>query len=663
MYVKEEVIPLLFAAIVLLSACAVNGAHAANDSSQIAASSTRVAQSRILLDPTTIPKYANQLTGPPPVYVPTAGNEYYVTATDFDQQILPQPLPKTCVFGYGGLAKDAITGAPLRFVRAAPGPTFEATRGTPINVKWVNGIKAPYMFAVDPTFHWANPNNMPMPTTPVTAPPFPPGYHDAQSPVPIVTHLHGGEDQSTSDGHPDAWWTYDGKHGSAYNTYTATDPNSAVFHYPNAQPPTTLWYHDHALGLTRLNVMAGLAGFYQLRDPADPIAPLLPSGKYEMPLVIQDRNFYANGSLFFPSNGPNPAIHPYWREEFFGNTIMVNGKAWPNMNVDRGLYRFRLLDGSNARYYTLSFSNGMPFTMIGSDGGYLKAPVTLTKLTIAPAERADILFDFSNFTLGTKIILQNTANAPFPDGDSPNPLTTGQIMQFTVTCNPGRAPVTLPTTLNPTLAGSFPSLPTPTKTRVLTLAEVEGPNGTMAMNAVEVQKGEMAMNDLEYLLDGQEWSAPVTEQPQLGTTEDWVIINLTMHAHPIHLHLVQFQLVSRQAINATNYEKDWEMKNGEPPFNHSTIALDPIAYLTGSAEGASPQEHGWKDTINMNPGEVTTIRVRFAPIDENRTYPFDATAGPGYVWHCHMLDHEDNQMMRPYKIVSPAPVVSMSNPL
>jgi len=642
MYVKKEVIPLLLAAIVLLSVCAVSGVHAANDGSHIVASPARAAQSRTLLDPTTVPKYVNQLTGPPPVYVPTAGNGYYVTATAFDQQILPLPLPKTHVWGYGGLAKDAITGAPLGFVRNTPGPTFEATRGTLINVKWANDIETPHLFAVDPTLDWANPNNMPMPMEPVTAPPFPPGYPGAQSPVPIVPHLHGSEDQSTSDGNADAWWTWNGKHGAAYSTYTATNPNAAVFHYPNAQPATTLWYHDHAVGITRLNVMAGLAGFYLLRDPSDPIAPLLPSGKYEMPLAIQDRNFYADGSLFFPSDGQNPTVHPYWRPEFFGNTIMVNGKVWPNMNVDKGLYRFRLLDGSNARFYTLSFSNGMPFTMIGIEGGYLRAPVTLTQLTIAPGERADILVDFSNVAPGTKIIMQNAANAPFPDGDPANPLTTGQIMQFTVTDNLGHAPVTLPTPLNPTLAGSFPSLPARVKTRVLTLVEVEGPNGPLAV-----------------LLDGQNGSAPISEQPQLGTTEDWVIINLTEDTHPIHLHLVQFQLVSRQAVNVTAYLGDWKMKNGEPPLNHSTIPVNPAAYLTGSPVGAPSHEQGWKDTIKMNPGEVTTIRVRFAPIDGCGNYPFDATAGPGYEWHCHIIDHEDNAMMRPYKVVSPAPVISM----
>ncbi|MGB8312837.1 MAG: multicopper oxidase domain-containing protein [Halobacteriota archaeon] len=172
--------------------------------------------------------------------------------------------------------------------------------------------------------------------------------------------------------------------------------------------------------------------------------------------------------------------------------------------------------------------------------------------------------------------------------------------------------------------------------------EVEGPNGPLAV-----------------LLDGQNGSAPISEQPQLGTTEDWVIINLTEDTHPIHLHLVQFQLVSRQAVNVTAYLGDWKMKNGEPPLNHSTIPVNPAAYLTGSPVGAPSHEQGWKDTIKMNPGEVTTIRVRFAPIDGCGNYPFDATAGPGYEWHCHIIDHEDNAMMRPYKVVSPAPVISM----
>lgn len=598
----------------------------------------------LTLDPKTIPKFVNQLDGPPPVYVPTVvtdpvtgaviSHNYTINVTEFYEQILPAGFPATKVWGYGGVAKDAVTGAFLGYVRGSPAPSFAAVRGIPINVEWVNNITSPHMFAVDPTLHWANPNMMMMPMPPVTAPVFPPGYPDAQYPVPLVTHLHGGEVQSTSDGNPNAWFTSTGLQGSAYYTYSPTNDNAAVYHYPNAQPAATLWYHDHALGITRINVMSGLAGFYLLSDANDAIAPLLPSGKYDVPLAIQDRTFNIDGSLFFPSVGLNPTIHPYWMPEFFGNTIIVNGKAWPNMNVDQGQYRFRLLDGSNARFYTLRFSNKMPFTVIGSDGGYLKTATTLTEVTIAPGERIDILVDFSNIAPGTKIVLENTAKTPFPKGAPADPQTTGQIMQFTVTANPGFTPKVLPTTLNPTLTGAFPSLPAPTVTRTLTLTEVMGPAGPT-----------------EILLNGQKWSAAISEVPQLGTTEEWVIVNPTADTHPIHLHLVQFQIVSRQQFQATKYYNDWVKLNGMPPLNHPTVTLPVTLYLQGKPTAPLPNEQGWKDTIQVNPGEVTIIRVRFAPIDGSGAYPFDATEGPGYVWHCHILDHEDNEMMRPYRVV------------
>jgi FtsP/CotA-like multicopper oxidase with cupredoxin domain len=625
---KKEMVALSLIIVMLSSMCVVAGAHTATDHSKTVRLPVHGGPSGPLLDPKTIPKYVNQLTGPPPVFVPVKGNQYCVTVTSFYQQILPPSLPMTHVWGYGGLAKDAVTGTLLGVVRNTPAPTFEATRNISLSVNWINDLNDPHIFAVDPTIHWANPNNMSMAMPPFQS--FPPGYPQAQSSVPLVPHVHGLEVASTSDGNPDAWWTADGKHGPAYNTGQPTDPNAAVFYYPNTQAAATLWYHDHALGMTRLNVMAGLAGFYLIRDPADPIAPLLPNGSYEVPLAIQDRNFYANGSFYFPSDGQNPNIHPYWQPEFYGNTIMVNGKVWPNMNVDRGLYRFRLLDGSNALFYALNFSNGMPFTMIGTDQGYLKAPVPMTRLTIAPAERADILVDFSNLTSGTKIILQNAASGP--------------VMQFTVTDKPGHPPVTLPATLNPTLANSFPSLPASTKTRILTLTEVEGPDGP-----------------LEVLVDGQKWSAPISEQPQLGTTEDWIIINLTDDIHPLHWHLVEPQLVSRQTFNATAYAKDWKAQNGEPPLNHPTKPVEPTPYLTGSPVGPAPHEQGWKDTFQAYPGQVLTVRMRFAPQDGSRNYPFNAAAGPGYVYHCHILDHEDNEMMRPFKIVSTGPVNSITN--
>ncbi|MDD1667870.1 MAG: multicopper oxidase [Methanomicrobiales archaeon] len=613
----------------------------------------------VLLDPTTIPKYVNQISGPPPVYVPVSGNDYEITAAEkTDQQILPTVdaagnptgFPPTKVWAYGGEAKDALTGDPLGFVRNSPAPSFEVTRGTPITVKWVNGLTGAHMFAVDPTLHWANPNMIPMPGMPdapaAPFPLFPPGFdgtvenppgffYDAQSPVPMVVHVHGLEVKASSDGHPDAWWTANGMHGSGYSGGPG-GADYAIFNYPNEQPATTLWYHDHALGITRINVMSGLAGFYLLRDPADTVGPLLPSGKYEVPLAIQDRIFDINGQLVFPSAGLNPTIHPYWIPEFFGNTIMVNGLVWPNMNVDRAQYRFRLLDGSNARFYTLSFSNKMPFTMIGTEGGYLKAPVTLTEVSIAPGERADILVDFSNIPAGTKIILQNTAKAPTPRGAPADPQTTGQIMQFTVGMTQGPGPQTLPTPLNPLLTGAFPTLPAPTATRILTLQEVMG-----------------AAGPVEVLLDGQKWAAPVSETPGLGSTEEWVIVNPTADTHPIHLHLAQFQLVSRQPFQVKKYQTAWMAINGMPPLpiGTATQPVNPIPYLQGKPVGAPLQEQGFKDTIQMKPGEVTTIRVRFAPMDDTPSYSFDATAFPGYVWHCHIIDHEDNEMMRPYEVV------------
>ena len=610
-----------------------------------------------------------------------------IDASEFYQQILPTediygaPLGPTKVWGYGGMAKDALTGDLLGYVRNSPAPSFEATRGVPVQVKWINnlvddqGNPLSHMFAVDPTLHWANPNDIPMtgmpnaPTAPF--PEYPTGFdgtvdattnpygYDAQTPVPIVMHLHGGETQSFYDGGPDQWFTADGIHGPDYaslgGTYgPATDStNYAIYYYPNDQQQATLWYHDHALGITRINVMSGLAGFYFLRDPCDTtVAPLLPSGEYDMPLVFQDRNFLDDGSFYFPADeGPNPDVHPYWSPEFFGEVSMVDGLVWPNMDVKQGVYRFRLLDGSNARFYNLHFENGMPFTQIATDGGFLKAPVEgLTSLLIAPGERAEILVDFSNIAPGTTIRLLNDANGPYPDGDPVNPDTIGQLMQFTVTDEEGCTQPALPSCLNPTLSGAFPNLPTATNTRVLTLTEVQGPGGP-----------------LEVLLNGQKWAAEISELPKLGTTEDWVIFNPTADTHPIHLHLVQFQLVQRQTFDRDAYFADWMTTNGvpielDPDTNDPILDLsealmtptvnvaDPSAYLTGSPVLPAANEQGWKDTIQMNPGEVTTIRVRFAQQDGSK-YPFDATAGPGYVWHCHIIDHEDNEMMRPYKVI------------
>lgn len=487
---------------------------------------------------------------------------------------------------------------------------------------------------MDPTLHWADPNNMGMPMPPF--PPFPPGFPLAQGPVPVVPHLHGGETESASDGYPDAWFT-------AGENLTGPAFVKSRYHYANQQEPTTLWYHDHALGITRLNVLMGLAGFYLLRDPHNPHNPhnplnrhdsVLPSGKFEIPLVIQDRSFNDDGSFDFPSVGVNPDIHPYWFPEFFGNTILVNGKAWPNLDVKQQQYRFRILNGSNARFYNLMFSNQMPFAQIGTDGGYLPKPVQLISLRLAPGERADILVDFSALTAGSKLILQNDANAPFPSGDPADPQTVGQIMQFTVIDSQPIQPAILPPVFN-----TIVPLRSCDKKRTLVLFEVTGPNGP-----------------LEVLLDGQKWSSPISELPLVGSTEDWEIVNLTMDAHPIHLHLIQFHLVSRQDLLSTQYINDWLVLNGQPPLQHPTKVLPVEPYLLDGPVGPTAHENGWKDTIQALPDQVTTIRVRFAPQNVHKAFPgvnlfpFDPSKGPGYVWHSHILDHEDNEMMRPFKV-------------
>ncbi|MBC2723227.1 MAG: multicopper oxidase domain-containing protein, partial [Desulfosporosinus sp.] len=523
------------------------------------------------LDPSSIPKFVNSLVIPP-VYEPNVikncsngkvvSHDYIVNVSQFTQQILPNGFPETTVWGYGGRVRDPETGEIIPHFRFSPGATFEAKRCIPINVQWVNDLTEPNPLPVDPTLHWADPNNLGMPMPPF--PSFPPGFPLAQYPVPIVPHLHGGETESASDGHPDAWFT-------AGETLTGPAFEKSLYHYSNQQEPATLWYHDHTLGITRINVLMGLAGFYLLRDPRDPLdrpKSVLPKGKYEIPLAIQDRSFNTDGSFAFPEIGVNPEVHPYWQPEFFGDTIMVNGKVWPNLDVEPRQYRFRVLNGSNARFYNLMFSNGMPFLQIGSDGGYLSRAVRMTSLLIAPGERADILVDFSQLVPGTKLILQNDANAPFPDGDPVEPETTGQIMQFTVLDKPAINPRQLPALLNfitPLIRNS--------RKRTLVLVEVMGPNGP-----------------LEVLLDGQKWHNPISELPLVGSTEDWELVNLTMDAHPIHLHLVQFRVLSRQAFLADNYLTDWVALNGEPPLHHPTRILPVRPYLLNGPVTPPPNE-------------------------------------------------------------------------
>ncbi len=383
---------------------------------------------------------------------------------------------------------------------------------------WLNQLPKRHILPVDRTIHGAR-------NTPE---------------VRTVVHAHGAVSPPDSDGHPDAWFTRGFRQTGSFF-------QRRIYRYPNSQRAATLWYHDHALGITRLNVYAGLAGFYLLRDKNE-MSLNLPRGKFEIPLVIQDRSFNRDGSLFYPkqpqmaSRGiPSPSIVP----EFFGNTNLVNGKVWPFLNVEPRKYRFRLLNGSNSRFYTLRLSSGQPFIQIGTDGGLLPRPVRIGSLTLAPAERADVILDFSRFK-GKTITMTNSAPAPFPNGTPANPKTTGLIIQFRVR----RQLSSKDTSVIPDRLSKVP--PTPLnrvqKARNLSLVERTGRFGRLLL-----------------LLQNKRWDAPITTKPRQGSLELWQLINATPDTHPIHLHEVHFRILNRQSFDVNHFNRTGKLRfTGSP---------------------------------------------------------------------------------------------------
>ena len=347
----------------------------------------------------------------------------------------------------------------------------------------------------------------------------------------------------------------------------------------------------------------------------------LPGDPYDIPIAIQDRMFTTAGQLYYPANvlkdttAAFPSVHP----EFFGDTILVNGQAWPVLNVEPRSYRFRVLNGSQARFYDLSLDSGQAFLQVGTDGGLLDRPVSLTHLLLAPGERADIVVDFSKLT-GKTLILKNAAAAPFPDGDPKNfdAETTGQIMEFRVNLplsnikdvNLGTNKVLNKVDFDKVLGPAV-------TTRELGLFETTDNFGRL------IQKLGLK-NPNTGVFTAQDFMDPITEVIKQGNTEIWKIYNSTGDTHPIHLHQVQFQLVSRQKVGMTVDDSGGNFTvNG----------------LIGQPTGPAANEAGWKDTVQMNPGEVTTIRVKFDL--------------PGkYVWHCHILEHEEHDMMRYFLVNS-----------
>jgi spore coat protein A, manganese oxidase len=636
------------------------------------------------LDPNDVTKYVTPLLIPP--VMPKAATlimpggkpaDYYeISMRQFAQQILPAGLPATTVWGYGAVKSASKRGLLLHH---APSLTIESTWKRPVRIKWINelmdgnGHYRPHLLPVDQTLHWANPPGGPdgrdmRPTFTST-----PGRYTG--PVPIVTHLHGAAGVGDeSDGYAEAWYLpaannipagyategtwYDFFAGKAASEFgVAWGPGFAVFQYPNDQRASTLWYHDHALGMTRLNVYAGPAGFFLVRggpegdkavldgrtnttavlpSPAPNEGDMFPPNKtyYEIPIAVQDRAFNTDGSLFYPdSRGffdgyagpyiPETDVSPIWNPEFFGNMIMVNGNTWPFQQVEKRRYRLRFLNGCQSRFLILDFGNipGVEVWQIGNEGGFLAAPVNLTasngnRLLMGLAERADLIVDFTNVPVGNYVLGNIGPDEPFGGGEPPDdfdaadPDSTGQVMQFRVVPAVAADPTTPP---------QFLVLPAITKltggaARRLALLEkasafTDGP--------AEAQLG---IVDETGTTVAKEWGDAVTENPAVGATEVWEYHNTTADAHPMHIHEVAFQVVNRQGLVL---DEDGEV-------------VQPVQ-LTGSPTPPESWENGWKDTVIAYPGQVTRLRLRFT--------------NPGqFVWHCHIVEHEDNEMMRPYRI-------------
>jgi len=675
---------------------------------------------QVLLPGNLIPKFVDPLpeAGAITVVDAVATPTYNLSMSEFQAQILPSsgvPLavppipPNTPSWVWGYLTDGDIAAGGVR--PSYLGPVVVANRGTPANPVYFNTLpvypagNVQVNLPIDMTLDWANPNGIDcLPdalgnyTNPVC------GLLPYVGPLPDSVHIHGGEVAPAYDGGPDSWFTQG-------NGITGIGFPGNSFVYPNGQQEATIWFHPHGFGITRLNVYAGMAGVYAIVDPANPPQAAMPAfPQHDVPLIIQDRSFDTTGQIFYnlASNPqPNPTVHPFWIPEFIGDTIVVNGKTWPYMNVEPRQYRFRLLNGSNARFYDLTLNmtklnknkttnTTLPFVAIATDDGYLATAVSTPNVVIAPGERYEVIVDFSAQAVGTDVIMLNSARTPFPGGAKPTVGGTDTVMQFRVVANTSGLPAVPPIVagtpiraaaqpIEPILNGFVapalpPAAPAGNIVRQLTLNEVIGAGGPL----------ELVLNNSKYNLNAPPdptlgCTTPLcreTELPAVGDTEIWEIINITADAHPMHTHLTSFQLLDRTPFQAATWIGQYDallLANGVLPGGGP-----PAQYNVRNADGAIggnppihpflqlnkrtlplPYEMGWKDTVITYPGEVTRIVVRWAPQDApvagvgaptvgTNLYPFDPTAligGVGYVWHCHILDHEDNEMMRPYTVM------------
>jgi len=482
---------------------------------------------------------------------------YKVTMTEFKQS-LHSELPNTTVWGYEG---------------SSPGPTIEVESGEKVFIKWSNNLPEKHLLPIDHTVH---------------------GAHMDVPEVRTVVHVHGASVESESDGYPEAWFT---------NGFEQVGPyfRKKVYQYDNNMQACTLWYHDHTLGITRLNVYAGLAGFFLVRNQQER-SMNLPSGDFEIPLIIQDKSFNKDGSLYYPKQPekPVPELETSVVPEFIGDTILVNGKIWPYLNVEPRKYRFRLLNGSNTRFYSIKLDSDQLIYQIGTERGLMEYPIGIKEIMLAPAERADVIIDFTNLT-GKNVLMVNDAPAPFPSG-VPVDENTSAVMQFRV---------------------ALPLSNVDTSVIPANMVPLPNINEQAASNKRYLSfKDKTDKFDRPYmLLDNKQWDAPITENPKLGSTEIWYLINVSPDSHPIHLHLVDFQIIDRRDIDTEKFTKEG------------------IIQYTGPSIPPEPQERGRKDTVRANPNQVTRIIMKFGPYTGL------------YVWHCHILEHEDYEMMRPFIVI------------
>jgi spore coat protein A, manganese oxidase len=496
------------------------------------------------VDPLPIPEPLEVTETRPHPQQPSLKIPYHRIAMRKVEVKVHRDLPATSIWSYG----SSLSGS-----GGSPGPTVEARKGQPLLIEWANNLPAQHFLPID---H---------------------GLCGAGKDLPDVrtaVHVHGACVPPQSDGYPEDWQ----KPGESLTAL-----------YPMNQDAATLWYHDHAMGLERLNQYAGLFGFFLVRDEEED-ALNLPRGKYEIPLAICDRFFFADGGLHYPDSGDPEAP---WIPEIYGDVILANGAIFPYLEVEPRLYRIRLLNSSNSRAYLFSLSSGHHFHQIGTDQGLLPAPVELKNLMLSPAERADLLIDFSSLA-GTEFTLQDQK------------LT---IMQFRVGASPTQANSKPPLEM-PSILRTIDRIPEShaVRTRTFALNEYMHPKSRVML----------------MLLNGQYWHEPVTEKPVLDSTEIWSFINTTQDIHPIHLHLVRFQILDRRPFDVDDY------------LNYKNF------HYLGEAGPPEPNERGWKDTVKAHPETVTRIIV-----------PFHGYLGR-YVWHCHLLEHAANEMMRPFEVVASA---------